>query len=1634
MGDRENLRAPHSVAARLCAILLSLAALFFLPLKASAQDTAIISRGDAAVTAFSGARQLGEVPADLHPLDVTYIDLNGPVLQVFDLTQLGGAPDGQVANAPIRFQVTAGEIGQVFPIALDGTQSFTNDSPDSYLGATSAFGLQIVIPGPDDQGRPERVKTGQPEAEWMAGQFGPGGGPGSIWKVDGKTGVVSLFATISGNSGPGLGDIVFDLATRQFFVSDLDTGLIHRLDSSGALLDTFDHGQTGRTAAGLPAATDDGARADIKSPTFDSENPATWGFTQPERRVWGLGLRAGRLYYAVADGPSIWSVSINLDGTFGADPRLEIEVSGTPANHPISDIAFDNADYMYIAQRGGIKGSYDYSVFADAKQSVVWRFAREIPDDPATPGIWAPIPDEYAIGFPPDYRNTSGGIALGYGYDEAGNTRGGACDAFIWSTGDSLRDNAEYADELVAGGAAIINGLQGNDRTLVRPDNEPPFTSYFVDYDGKFDDAQNQGHVGDVEIWQPCDPKADFGSYAPTPYLPPEYYFPPDETPPEDIPPGEETPPEGIPPVGWPEGDFNLVLDKEAIPGVCVPGGLGFLCDYVVRVTNVGPDAYVGPIVVNDSLPAAPAGAVMTFVNVPPWFCFAISPAEHECIFGPTVLLPGDSVDLYVTVDLPVAPPVCWLDNVAYIAWPLGAGDANPADDFDWATAAIPAAHCPPPAGETANLKIEKFPLHPVCRDAGAAAYECDYLVVVRNTGPGDYDGSIKIDEIVPAWTTATFSGSPKWTFSPAPPYTAEHDQVVLNPGQSRSFGVVLRVPKNLAADLACNATNKVKIAEAAGGTDQNTDPTDDEAEATMILPGEVADCPDIHPLTNLKLFKTGPDEKCPPEGDEWVCEFKIKVQNFGGPYTSPIQIADALPFGTPAGATISFTAPAGWSCGGPVLFPNLYQCSSDNPNFPHMGSAEIIAKVKIPIAPGIKCEVTNNALITKAPGGTLLNSFAGDDMSSATAVFEAVLPLGGAPAICLSPAMGEPEPPLKTPEGEETNLTITKEAGPSEATATGQNTAFTITVTNKGPGVYNGPIEVRDTLFGGAIVEPSNGSWSPPWVCEGQSATGHPEQGICTHPGVELDPGESVVLTLEAEAPNSFVAPSGSEVVCGYENEVEILKPAGGTPQNTDAGDDAATADVTFAPFEKHGQTFCELGLITPPPACPQGWSQTPVPGKCCPADSAWDGEQCKRGETPPTECEPGPNETRNAQGQCVCQRGYERDKSGRCVEPSTPEDECEDRGWIWNDRTGTCVPPVYPEDECEDRGWTWNYKLGICLPPIIYPEDECERRGWIWSERTKTCKPPFDPEKDCKKKGWVWNEKTKTCKPPFDPAADCKKKGWVWDDNTCIDPAAICKAKGWVWNPRANTCTPPPDPAADCKKKGWVWNERAKTCNPPPDPAADCKKKGWVWNEKAKTCNPPPDPAADCKKKGWVWNEKAKTCNPPPDPAAECKNKGWDWNNKNKKCTPPRDPAADCKKKGWLWDPRAKACNPPVDPAADCKKKGWDWNNKNKKCTPPRDPAADCKKKGWDWNGKTCNPPADPAADCKKKGWEWNGKAKTCKPPSASDPATECRKSGKVWDGKRCLGQAEQCKASGGVWDKKNKTCKRGGFTIPR
>src|SRR5204863_6131105 len=103
--------------------------------------------------------------------------------------------------------------------------------------------------------------------------------------------------------------------------------------------------------------------------------------------------------YAVADGPQVWSIGINLDGSLANDARWELDVTGLASVNPVADMLFDGAGRMVLAQRGAPVGSYDYSVFAAPQQSQVVRYRRELPDDPSTPSAWVAVPDTYAIGF-----------------------------------------------------------------------------------------------------------------------------------------------------------------------------------------------------------------------------------------------------------------------------------------------------------------------------------------------------------------------------------------------------------------------------------------------------------------------------------------------------------------------------------------------------------------------------------------------------------------------------------------------------------------------------------------------------------------------------------------------------------------------------------------------------------------------------------------------------------------------------------------------------------------------------------------------------------------------------------------------------------------------------------------------------------------------------------------------------------------------------------------------------------------------------------------------------------------------------------------------------------------------------------
>ena len=584
-------------------------------------EQGLVRRGDAVVTGFASTLPPGpDLPVDVHPLDRTTIDPESATVRIFDLTQLGGGPEGQLSDAPVRHVIKAKDVGHVFGIAFDGDGSEGSGPPNLYLTATSVHGLQLVVPGPD--GRLERVMTGRPGAQWMPGLFGgaDGGGPGSIWKVDGRTGQVTLFTNIRNgdleNSGAGLGAIAFDSRSRHLYVSDMETGLIWRIGLDGQQIDAFDHGTEGRSAAGLPmAAYDPAARTDRTEETFNTEEPETWGFAAPERRVWGLGIENNRLYYAVADGPTIWSVGLEPDGSFATDARVEVAVTGTPAGNQISTILFDGPGRMYLAQRGLQMGSYDYQTFMRPQEATALRYQWD-----EQRRRWIIKPDEIAVGLSVDHHAVVGGLAFNYGYDRFGRIDYDRCRQTLWLTGEHLRAGSDIV-RVARGGPSLVGGLQGVYKSRVRPDNAPPFEAWYVDYDAAYSDEETYGHIGNVGIFGPCKSSVTYSA---------------DHV---EIP-------------VWTKGP-NLVVEKR-----CEPIAFGGRVRCVIVVRNTGDATGEGPITIIDetrTLWGPVAGKIIAVAEAAAdgieWACATNANGAYACTLPASLLPPGGSRELSVWVD-----------------------------------------------------------------------------------------------------------------------------------------------------------------------------------------------------------------------------------------------------------------------------------------------------------------------------------------------------------------------------------------------------------------------------------------------------------------------------------------------------------------------------------------------------------------------------------------------------------------------------------------------------------------------------------------------------------------------------------------------------------------------------------------------------------------------------------------------------------------------------------------------------------------------------------------------------------------------------------------------------------------------
>lgn len=330
----------------------------------------------------------------------------GFVLEVIDLTNQSTLNTGPPAfnpaiyHGPAATPWTQSKLGTIFGLTLDNNGNI-------YTTATTAYNTDV---------------------------FPAGATGGEIYKIDGVTGAISIFQTLPNPGHVGLGNINFDCAHKNFYVTNPDDGLIYRLDTNGVVLSTWDQG------ANLPSATPSSA-ASAAIPDIPAQP-----FTPRGRLAWGVQANGTRLYYAEWPKPGqnteIWSVGLLPNGDFTGPAKREISIPPlTGANAmPVADISFGPAGTMFLAER-----SMNSETSSGAHQSRALEYT-------LVSGTWTLLNANKFL-FNPNYpRSSAGGVDA----DFSPNGR-------IWWMGDAIHyGNPDYIygiEGVPATGGDITNSV-----------------------------------------------------------------------------------------------------------------------------------------------------------------------------------------------------------------------------------------------------------------------------------------------------------------------------------------------------------------------------------------------------------------------------------------------------------------------------------------------------------------------------------------------------------------------------------------------------------------------------------------------------------------------------------------------------------------------------------------------------------------------------------------------------------------------------------------------------------------------------------------------------------------------------------------------------------------------------------------------------------------------------------------------------------------------------------------------------------------------------------------------------------------------------------------------------------------------
>lgn len=342
-------------------------------------------------------------------------------------------------------------------------------------------------------------------------------GWGGIYKISAATLAVENFVTteantyapvnqiINGKKLPnafaGLGNICYDSDHNQFFVTNLEDGMIYRIAADGTIKSRYD-----------PFQKDDGV----------NHGP---GIAVRGERLWGIAYRKtaednGKVYFArwiedesvqsANSSNDIYSIDLNAAGEFDspnppADKwftdahvarTLAISMAGRYLcfdyehhySNPVSDIEFSAGGRMLLAERGP-------EGFENTGAARGWAHRARLLEYKLVSGVWTSTDTsncdlKFEIGID-RLTNSAGGCAWGDSTFNEANNVSEQCDSTVWVTADAIHFPNWYPGKIY--GAQRFHASKGGGVT----------NSHMIDFDNDTTTAA-KGFIGDIDVVKNC--------------------------------------------------------------------------------------------------------------------------------------------------------------------------------------------------------------------------------------------------------------------------------------------------------------------------------------------------------------------------------------------------------------------------------------------------------------------------------------------------------------------------------------------------------------------------------------------------------------------------------------------------------------------------------------------------------------------------------------------------------------------------------------------------------------------------------------------------------------------------------------------------------------------------------------------------------------------------------------------------------------------------------------------------------------------------------------------------------------------------------------------------------------------------